>query len=108
MTSSCRRRHLLGARHGAVCACIALGSAAGAQPLQAPSGGVTCVDLIDATARRVVEIDPCARPIAPLPVGPMPRRPAYPPRSSDDAHPMFWRFPVQPLGPFDAPRHGRR
>jgi len=23
-------------------------------------------------------------------------------------HAMFWRFPVQPMGPYDAPRHSFR
>jgi hypothetical protein len=39
--------------------------------------------------------------------GEPPRLPKYAPKSagSERDHPMFWRFPVQPRTPYDAPRH---
>jgi hypothetical protein len=68
----------------------------------------TCVDLTDAAVRRIVEIEPCKRPLVAPPVGTSPRWPTYPSKESSAAHPMFWRFPVQPVGPLDVPRHFRR
>lgn len=78
----------------------------------------SCVDPSDALARRRWQAEPCKLPSyhLPLPVqgaadpsGPR-RWPAYPPREpgAQDGHAMFWRFPVQPMGPLDAPSHGRR
>jgi hypothetical protein len=76
----------------------------------------SCVDPADPLARRRLQHEPCKLPMYHLPVteGPSfdesPRWPIYPPRSpeTEGLHAMFWRFPVQPLGPFEAPRHSRR
>lgn len=75
-----------------------------------------CVDPADALARRWFQDEPCKLPMYNLPVTGVarfdsPQRwPTYPPRSPEaqDGHAMFWRFPVQPMGPFEVPRHSRR
>ena len=76
----------------------------------------SCVDATDASARRSVQQEPCKLPMYQLPVTrdatarSSTRWPTYPPKSpeADGAHPMFWRFPVQPGGPHEVPRHSRR
>jgi hypothetical protein len=76
-----------------------------------------CVDPGDASARRRFQTEPCRLPMYHRPVAdndpiaaPSRSWPAYPPRSlaADAAHPMFWRFPVQPIGPHEVPRHSWR
>ena len=72
-----------------------------------------CVDPSDAQARRRLQDEPCKLPMFHLPVPGVSgfnepsRWPTYPPRSpaTEGAHTMFWRFPVQPLGPHEVPRH---
>ena len=110
-----------------VASCLASPSAARAQESTAlngnekPATGVdstmtySCVDPTDPAARRRFQEQPCKlpmyRPIAPDPTASPSRRwPTYPPKSpeADGAHPMFWRFPVQPGGPHEVPRHSRR
>ena len=74
-----------------------------------------CVDPADVLSRRWSHDEPCRLPLVHLPAGvalgsqaasrwqtALPRLPQRDPR-----HAMFWRFPVQPLGPHDAPRHWR-
>ncbi len=71
----------------------------------------SCVDPSDALARRCFQDEPCKLPMYHLPsFNEPPRWPTYPPRSSatQEGHPMFWRFPVQPIGPYEVPRHSRR
>jgi hypothetical protein len=114
-----------------VCVCAALSAAspsmASAQQPAAPDRNeknaqavdtkvYSCVDPFDALARRRLQDEPCKLPSYQLPVPGVagfsepPRWPTYPPRSpaAEEAHAMFWRFPVQPMGPYEAPRHGRR
>ena len=110
-----------------VASCAASPFAARAQESTAPNGNekpalavdstmtYSCVDPTDPTARRRFQEKPCKlpmyQPITPDPTASPSRRwPTYPPRSFDanGAHPMFWRFPVQPIGPHEVPRHGRR
>ena len=87
-----------------------------AQGINAPAQGAkayACVDPSDASARRVFQDEPCRWPMVHLPVtnaDESRRWPAYPPRSAtaQDGHTMFWRFPVQPMGPLEVPRHSRR
>jgi hypothetical protein len=76
--------------------------------------GYSCVDPSDALARRWWQNEPCKLPRYHLPVSGVPgfneppRWPTYPPRSpAMEGHTMFWRFPVQPMGPYEAPRHRR-
>ncbi len=73
-----------------------------------------CVDPADATARRRFQDEPCRLPLYQWPVtwqpavDPTTRWPSYRSRTdADAAHPMFWRFPVQPAGPHGVPRHWR-
>ena len=74
-----------------------------------------CVDPADVLARRWPQKEPCRLPLVHLPpgiaLGPpaSPRWPTSLPRlpEREPGHAMFWRFPVQPLGPYDAPRHWR-
>lgn len=123
--------HVLAAYPVFVCLCVALGavspSRASAQPLVAPdlkeeyaySVGIkryACVDPSDAMAHRWFQDEPCRLPMYHLPrtgvpsVDEPPRRQTYPRRSpgTDGGHAMFWRFPVQPLGPYEVPRHSWR
>ena len=72
-----------------------------------------CADPSDASARRVFQDEPCRWPMVHLPVtgdDESRRWPAYPrrPASAQEGHAMFWRFPVQPTGPLEVPRHSRR
>ena len=73
----------------------------------------SCVDPSDALALRKVQDEPCKWPLYQLPAttGPdsaeSPRLPSFTSKSTGAGDPLFWRFPVQPMGPFDAPRHGR-
>ena len=114
------------------CACLCAAwaavpaSPASAQPVEAPPGQTThtqiakayaCVHPSDVSARPQLQRAPCELPMVQLPLtGPAPgsdparRWPAYPPKSPDEQweHVMFWRFPVQPMGPYEVPRHGRR
>ncbi|HEU5297624.1 MAG TPA: hypothetical protein VFU71_22795 [Burkholderiaceae bacterium] len=106
-------------------ACWALTSAVSAQaPSTAERGdsqvqgamAYACVDPSDASARRRFQDEPCRWPMLHLPVTPSasasePKRwPVYPPKEpgAQDGHAMFWRFPVQPMGPYEVPRHSRR
>jgi hypothetical protein len=80
-----------------------------------PTMTYSCVDPTDPTARRRFQKEPCKLPmyqaITPDPTASPSRRwPSYPPRSLEahGAHPMFWRFPVQPGGPHEVPRHSWR
>ena len=76
----------------------------------------SCVDPSDALARRWMQDEPCKLPRYHLPApgaasfDEPPRWPAYPPKSpaTEGAHGMFWRFPVQPMGPYEVPRHSWR
>ena len=109
-------------RGGLWIALYALAAGAGAQaPSTSPGVGThapresayACVDPSDVSARRVLQDEPCRWPMINLPIASADdarRWPAYPARSpaAQDGHAMFWRFPVQPMGPLDAPRHTRR
>jgi hypothetical protein len=107
--------------------CAALPSTARAQQRAAPEQnqqyahsvgikGYSCVDPSDAMAHRQFQDEPCKLPMYHLPLTRVPgldeptRWPAFPPRSptAQEGHAMFWRFPVQPLGPHGAPRHNWR
>jgi hypothetical protein len=76
----------------------------------------SCVDPTDALARRWTQDKPCKLPMYHLPVTGVPsfseppRWPTYPPRSpaTQGVHTLFWRFPVQPMGPYEVPRHSWR
>jgi len=102
---------------------VAWPSTIGAQSLPAPAGTAqspnvlaartySCVDASDALAR-MVQAEPCRWPKYELPSwagsgsGEPPRLPKIAPKSTgpEAHHAMFWRFPVQPRGPYDAPRH---
>ena len=75
------------------------------------SKAYACVDPTDAMAHRVFQDEPCRLPLYHMPVtrDPATRWPSYRSRSdADGAHPMFWRFPVQPIGPHGVPRHSWR
>jgi hypothetical protein len=77
----------------------------------APVKPYSCVDPADVLVRRRSQDEPCRLPMIDLPVAGSdgsPRWPAYPPREPGTEDPMFWRFPVQPMGPHEAPRHSRR
>ena len=81
----------------------------------AETRGYSCVDPSDALARRWLQDEPCKLPAYHLPapgawsLNESTRWPTYPPRSpAMEGHTMFWRFPVQPMGPYEVPRHGRR
>jgi hypothetical protein len=112
-----------------ICLCVALcaASPSTASAQQAPEGtekyahpvdemAYSCVDPADPLARRWLQDEPCKLPMYHLPVAgarsfdDSPRWPIYPPRSpeTEGLHAIFWRFPVQPLGLFEAPRHSRR
>jgi hypothetical protein len=75
-----------------------------------------CVDPADVLARRVAQDVPCALPLYHRPAAEgltssdSWRRPLTlpTPPERERGHAMFWRFPVQPLGPYDAPRHSWR
>ena len=79
----------------------------------APAGGekaYSCVDPSDALARRRFQDEPCRWPMYQLPYAAVPSSlplPKYPQPSAgvQAGHTMFWRLPVQPIGPHDAPRH---
>jgi len=107
--------------------CVALPSTASAQQPVAPERNqkyahsvsvkaYSCVDPSDATSRRWFQDGPCKLPMYHLALTGAPRFdeptrwPTYPPRSpaAQGGHAMFWRFPVQPLGPHEAPRHSWR
>jgi hypothetical protein len=71
----------------------------------------SCVEPAEAFARRRLQDEPCRWPLYQLPATevspPLQRFP--PPLAGPQAgHAMFWRFPVQPMGPHEAPRHSRR
>ena len=112
-----------------LCAAVCAGSpsSASAQQPVAPDGkekyaypvdvrAYACVDPSDPTTRRWFQAEPCKLPMfhLPLPGAPyfeeQPRWPAYPPRSRamQGDHAMFWRFPVQGMGPHEVPRHSWR
>jgi hypothetical protein len=102
--------------HGlGVALCVALPSTARAQSPGIDAQTYHCVDPADVLARRWPQNEPCRLPLVHLPpgvaLGPQasPRWPASLPRlpEREPGHAMFWRFPVQPLGPYDAPRHWR-
>jgi len=106
-------------------AAFAWPSTIGAQSLPATAGNeqssnvlggraYSCVDPSDALTRLKIQAEPCRWPMYDLYAaagaassGEPLRLPKYPPKStgSEGDHRMFWRFPVQPRGPFDAPRH---
>ena len=114
--------------HGlAVALCVVSATTAGAQPagsapdreaaLQQVDGRpYACVDPADVTARRWLQHEPCRLPMFHLPVAEalapsdlslrsssLPARPEREP-----GHAMFWRLPVQPRGPYEAPRNSWR
>ena len=110
-----------------VALCAASLSTASAQQLAAPDRNeksthagdmkvYSCVDPSDALARRWFQDEPCKLPMYHLPVAGVlssnapPHWPTYPSRSpaTEGVHTMFWRFPVQPVGPYEVPRHGWR
>ena len=72
----------------------------------------SCVDPSSPLARRVQD-EPCRWPMYQLPAATVPGSnepltfPKYPqpPAGPQAGHAMFWRVPVQPRGPYDAPRH---
>ena len=76
----------------------------------------SCVDPSDALARRWFQDEPCRWPMYHLPAAAVPGSgearslPSYPqPLAGAQAgHAMFWKFPVQPMGPHEAPRHSWR
>jgi len=73
----------------------------------------SCVDPSDALGRRWFQDEPCRWPLYHLPVPgsneplPLPKYP-QPPAGAQAGHDMFWRLPVQPRGPYEAPRHSFR
>ena len=76
----------------------------------------SCVDPSDALARRSFQDEPCRWPMYHLPAAavpssneplPLPKYP-QPPAGVQAGHAMFWRFPVQPMGPYEAHRHSFR
>jgi hypothetical protein len=114
--------------HGlGVALCVVSPRPAGAQSSGVPSGDANaaaagvdpkpyhCVDPADVQARRWLQNEPCRLPLVRLPPGMAlgsqapPRGPTSLPPLPDrgPGHAMFWRFPVQPLGPYEAPRHWR-
>jgi hypothetical protein len=74
-----------------------------------------CVDPADATARRRLQREPCRLPMYQLPAAEG-LAPLAPPLSAalpespvrERGHAMFWRLPVQPRGPHEAPRNSWR
>jgi hypothetical protein len=101
-------------RAGPTCRAFVLGlvaaaSTAGAEPVVTAKHA--CVDPAESAARPRMHDAPCLWPLVELPAAdaapPLPKF-APPPADPQAGHAMFWRFPVQPMGPFDAPRHGRR
>jgi len=78
--------------------------------------GYACVDPSDALAHRWTQDQPCRLPMIapPLPgagaaaTSPRWQSPLPAAATADPGHAMFWRFPVQPLGPQGAPRHSWR
>ena len=76
----------------------------------------SCVHPSDALALRWFQDEPCVWPMYELPVsiaaGPNEPRPlpefAQPLAGAQAGHAMFWRFPVQPMGPHEVPRHSLR
>ena len=119
-TSAQRLDHVARALVGlCVLACTTAGAqeAPSASDKSAPAVGATqlysCVDLNDALGRRSLQDQPCKAPMVHLPAArdpaALPRGPIHPSKSANDgAHPMFWRFPVQPIGPHEVPRHSWR
>jgi hypothetical protein len=104
--------------------CAVLSATAGAQQPATPDWNdksalavgtktYSCVDPADAMARRWLQDEPCKLPRYHLPAAgtpdfdERPSWPTYPPKSpaTEGAHAMFWRFPVQPMGPHEVPRH---
>ena len=72
-----------------------------------------CVDPADATARPRLQREPCRLPMYRLPAAESPASPSrtviLPPLPErDPGHAMFWRLPIQPRGPYEAPRNSRR
>ena len=98
--------------------CVALwaGSPSTASAQRSAAPGDTkvyaCVDPTDALARRRFQDEPCTLPMYHLPAAgafsESPRLPEYRAPGEKGVHPMFWRFPVQPMGPVEVPRHSRR
>jgi hypothetical protein len=90
-------------------------AASGVAGADEPTQAYACVDPTDAMARRRMQDEPCQLPLLHMPVSrepavnPATRWPSYRSRfDADGAHPMFWRFPVQPVGPHGVPRHSWR
>jgi hypothetical protein len=84
-------------------------SGAGAEP--AVPKPHACFDPAEAAALPQAQDAPCRWPLVELPpAAEAPALPKWPqpPADPQAGHAMFWRFPVQPMGPVDAPRHGRR
>jgi len=89
---------------------------AGAQTPAVGANAYSCVDPSDALARRWLQDEPCTWPMYHLPAAvvpgfnePMPLPKYLQPAAGPQAgHAMFWRFPVQPMSPYDAPRHSFR
>jgi hypothetical protein len=75
-----------------------------------------CVDPADPSARRWHQREPCRLPMFHLPVDealgfadPLSRSASLPPLPERErGHAMFWRLPVQPRGPHEAPRNSWR
>jgi len=128
---SVRPPAVLEMKAGLVLVCLVIAwyaspSTAGAQtpppPVQvekhAPAVGAKaylCVGPSDALARPFQD-EPCRWPMYHLPAAavpssneplPLPRYP-QPPAGVQAGHAIFWRFPVQPMGPNEAPRHSFR
>jgi hypothetical protein len=84
--------------------------------LASAHAGHACVDPADATARRWLQDGPCTLPMYEAPRAgsrtfgePAPKSAVPPsPPATMAGHAMFWRFPVQGLGPHEAPRHSWR
>ena len=95
--------------------CLALLSATACAAAPLATAAYACVDPSDATARRWLQDVPCRPPMFHLPPESAARLdaqrawPSYPARAPgpSDGHAPFWRFPVHPLGPNEAPRHWR-
>jgi len=99
---------------GAQQASFAQGREDALRPLDRQS--YACVDPADATARRRLQREPCRLPMYQLPVAEALVSSDSPPRSTslpspperEGGHAMFWRLPVQPRGPHEAPRNSWR
>ena len=100
----------------ALCTAFATTAAAQDDPLPLDRLPYACVDPADATARRWLQREPCRLPLYHLPVAGAAAWPESPLRAASlparpergRGHAMFWRLPVQPRGPYEAPRNSWR